>query len=76
MGQTRNRRRWYTSSVFTSSRGKTPDGQLAGWHAHVVDRQHDAGEDHRGDGATGTVTAELQRAAHSANAVGRWFGEL
>ncbi|KAA9105853.1 hypothetical protein F6B43_15920 [Microbacterium rhizomatis] len=74
MGQTRNRRRWFP--VFTSSRGTTPCRQLAAWHAHVVDRQHDAGEDHRGDGATGTVTAELQRAAHSANAVGRWFGEL
>lgn len=62
--------------------------QLAAWHASVVDGTHYAGEDERGDGATGTVTAaaELERAAaaldtasaavraaHSANGVVRWF---
>ncbi len=62
--------------------------QLAAWHANVVDGTHYAGEDDRGDGATGTVTAaaELERAAaaldaasaalraaHSANGVVRWF---
>lgn len=62
--------------------------QLAAWHSRVVDGLHYAGEDNRGDGATGTVTtaAELQRAAaalntasealrtaHSANGVVRWF---
>lgn len=62
--------------------------QLGAWHARVVDGTHYAGEDARGDGATGTVTAaaELERAAvalatasaalrsaHSANAVVRWF---
>lgn len=62
--------------------------QLGAWHASVVDGKHYAGEDARGDGATGTVTAaaELERAAasldaasaalraaHSANGVVRWF---
>ncbi|HOV99897.1 MAG TPA: hypothetical protein PLY19_00350, partial [Rhodoglobus sp.] len=57
----------------------------------VVDCQHYAGEDNRGDGATGTVTAaaelhraaaalgaasEALRAAHSANGVVRWFDEV
>jgi len=62
--------------------------QLGAWHALVIDGTHYAGEDARGDGATGTVTAaaELERAAaaldaagnalraaHSANGVVRWF---
>lgn len=62
--------------------------QLGSWHANVVDGVHYRGEDERGDGATGTVTAaaELQRAAaaldaastalrtaHDANGVVRWF---
>lgn len=62
--------------------------QLGAWHSNVVDGEHYAGEDSRGDGATGTVTAaaELERAAaaldaaatalrdaHSANGVVRWF---
>jgi hypothetical protein len=62
--------------------------QLAAWHGRVIDGVHYEGEDPRGDGATGTVTAaaELQRAAtalasaetalrqaHSANGVVRWF---
>ncbi len=62
--------------------------QLAAWHARVIDGVHYEGEDSRGDGATGTVTAsaELERAAaaldsaedalrraHSANGVVRWF---
>ena len=62
--------------------------QLGTWHASVVDGKHYAGEDERGDGATGTViaAAELERAAaalgsasaalraaHSANGVVRWF---
>ncbi|MCS5735760.1 hypothetical protein [Herbiconiux daphne] len=62
--------------------------QLSAWHSRVVDGTHYAGEDDRGDGATGTVTAaaELERAAaaldtasaalraaHSANGVVRWF---
>ena len=62
--------------------------QLGTWHASVVDGKHYAGEDERGDGATGTVTAaaELERAsaalgsasaalraAHSANGVVCWF---
>lgn len=62
--------------------------QLAVWHERVIDGVHYAGEDERGDGATGTVTAaaELERAAtalasaatalrgaHSANGVVRWF---
>ena len=62
--------------------------QLAAWHERVVVGVHYEGEDSRGDGATGTVTAaaELERAAtalasaeaalrqaHSANGVVRWF---
>lgn len=62
--------------------------QLSSWHGRVVDGVHYEGEDDRGDGATGTVTAaaELERAAaalgeasialataHSANGVVRWF---
>lgn len=62
--------------------------QLAAWHGRVIDGVHYEGEDSRGDGATGTVTAaaELERAAtaladaesalrqaHSANGVVRWF---
>lgn len=62
--------------------------QLGAWHSRVADGTHYAGEDERGDGATGTVTAaaELEhaavalaaasaalRAAHSANGVVRWF---
>jgi len=62
--------------------------QLAAWHERVIDGVHYEGEDSRGDGATGTVTAaaELERAAtalasaeaalrqaHSANGVVRWF---
>src|SRR6218665_3927408 len=31
--------------------------QLAAWHARVLDGTHYQGEDERGDGATGTVTA-------------------
>lgn len=65
--------------------------QLAVWHARVVDGTHYQGEDERGDGATGTVTAaaELERAAaaldtasaalraaHSANGVVRWYDEV
>ncbi len=65
--------------------------QLGGWHSRVVDGTHYAGEDSRGDGGTGTVTAsaeleraaaalsaaaEALRAAHSANGVVRWFDEL
>lgn len=65
--------------------------QLGGWHSRVVDGTHYVGEDSRGDGATGTVTAaaeleraaaalstaaEALRAAHSANGVVRWFDEL
>jgi hypothetical protein len=64
--------------------------QLGAWHSRVVDGQHYAGEDNRGDGATGTVTAaELHRAAaalgaastalrsaYSANGVVRWFDQL
>lgn len=65
--------------------------QLSAWHARAVDGKHYAGEDARGDGATGTVTAaaELERAAgaldtasralrdaHSANSVVRWFDEV
>lgn len=64
--------------------------QLGAGHSRVVDGEHYAGEDNRGDGATGTVTAaaELQRAAaalgtafealqaaQSANGVVRWFDE-
>lgn len=62
--------------------------QLAAWHGRVVDGTDYQGEDDRGDGGTGTVTAavELERAAaalnaastalsaaHSANGVVRWF---
>jgi len=62
--------------------------QLGAWHSQVIDGTHYAGEDERGDGATGTVTAaseleraaaalstasEALRAAHSANGVVRWF---
>lgn len=62
--------------------------QLSSWHVRVVDGMHYEGEDARGDGATGTVTAaaeleraaaaldaasEALRAAHSANGVVRWF---
>lgn len=65
--------------------------QLGGWHSRVVDGTHYVGEDSRGDGATGTVTAaaeleraaaalsaaaEALRAAHSANGVVRWFDAL
>ncbi|MFC5931532.1 hypothetical protein D6T64_04160 [Cryobacterium melibiosiphilum] len=65
--------------------------QLGVWHSAVIDGQHYAGEDNRGDGATGTVTAaaELERAAvalsaasaalrgaHSANGVVRWFDQV
>ena len=65
--------------------------QLGAWHSRVVDGTHYAGEDSRGDGGTGTVTAaaeleraaaalsaaaEALRAAHSANGVVRWFDEL
>ena len=61
---------------------------LSAWHSNVVDGVHYAGEDDRGDGATGTVTAaaELEAAArsldaasralgraHSANGVVRWY---
>lgn len=64
--------------------------QLAAWHRGVVDRQHYVGEDNRGDGATGTITAAAEldaavealaraadalRAAHAANGVVRWIGE-
>lgn len=62
--------------------------RLSAWHNKVVDGVHYAGEDDRGDGATGTVTAaaELETAAgalnvasnalaraHSANGVVRWY---
>ncbi|PYF96388.1 hypothetical protein SAMN05216184_11948 [Georgenia satyanarayanai] len=62
--------------------------QLGAWHSSVVDGIHYAGEDDRGDGATGTITAaaELEAAtaalnaassalgrAHSANGVVRWY---
>ena len=62
--------------------------QLSAWHSRVIDGIHYAGEDDRGDGATGTITAAEQltraaaaldtasaalRAAHSANGVVRWF---
>lgn len=62
--------------------------QLSGWHGRVVDGTHYAGEDARGDGATGTITASAELevaavalsrasaalgAAHSANGVVRWF---
>lgn len=62
--------------------------QLGAWHGRVVDGIHYEGEDARGDGATGTVTAAADleraaaalaaagaalRAAHSANGVVRWF---
>lgn len=62
--------------------------QLAEWHRRVVDGTHYEGEDSRGDGATGTVTAAANleqaataldaasaalEAAHSANGVVRWF---
>lgn len=65
--------------------------QLGAWHSNVVDGKHYAGEDARGDGVTGTVTAaaELERAAaaldatsaalraaHSANGVVRWFDAI
>ena len=65
--------------------------QLGTWHSTVVDGKHYEGEDDRGDGATGTVTAaaELERAAtalsaasaalrdaHSANGVVRWFDQV
>ena len=64
--------------------------QLAEWHRGVVDGQHYAGEDDRGDGATGTITAATQLdqardalaaaaaalgAAHAANGIVRWIGE-
>lgn len=64
--------------------------QLGAWHAGVIDGVEYEGEDARGDGATGTVTAaaELDRAAsalaaasqaiaaaHSANGVVRWAAE-
>ncbi|GAA1681186.1 hypothetical protein GCM10010977_32280 [Citricoccus zhacaiensis] len=62
--------------------------QLATWHDGVADGTHYEGEDDRGDGATGTVTAAEQlrqaasaladatqaiMAAHSANGVVRWY---
>lgn len=62
--------------------------QLGGWHGRVVDGTHYAGEDDRGDGATGTITAAAELevaaaalsrastalgAAHFANGVVRWF---
>ena len=62
--------------------------QLSVWHTNAIDGVHYAGEDERGDGATGTVlaAAELDRAAtalqaagdaiasaHSANGVVRWM---
>lgn len=62
--------------------------QLAAWHNNVIDGTHYEGEDERGDGVTGTITAaaELEKAAtalsaaaaalsaaHSANGVVRWF---
>ncbi|MBT2519087.1 hypothetical protein J7E29_16720 [Streptomyces sp. ISL-90] len=65
--------------------------QLAAWHDRVVDGVHYTGEDTRGDGATGTVTAAAElrraaaalddaasalRAAHAANGVVRWFDEV
>ncbi|MEE6289279.1 hypothetical protein V2J52_16620 [Georgenia sp. MJ173] len=65
--------------------------QLGAWHSGVVDGVHYAGEDDRGDGATGTVTAaaELEAAAaaldaassalgraHAANGVVRWYDSL
>src|SRR3546814_3345668 len=34
--------------------------QLGLWHSRVVDGEHYAGEDNRGDGATGTVTAAAE----------------
>lgn len=61
--------------------------QLGAWHSRVIDGEHYQGEDDRGDGGTGTVTAAagLNRAAtslaaasaalseaHSANGVIRW----
>lgn len=64
--------------------------QLGTWHESVTDGRHYEGEDNRGDGATGTVTAAVElehaatalntasaalRAAHSANGVVRWFDE-
>ncbi|WP_285040014.1 hypothetical protein [Plantibacter sp. lyk4-40-MEA-4] len=64
--------------------------QLGAWHTRTVDGKHYAGEDERGDGATGTVTAAAEltraaaaladaadaiRAAHSANGVVRWYEE-
>lgn len=65
--------------------------QLGAWHTRAVDGKHYAGEDARGDGATGTVTAAAEltraaaalteassavRAAHSANGVVRWFDTI
>lgn len=65
--------------------------QLGAWHASVVGGKHYAGEDERGDGATGTVTAvpslervaaaldvasAALRAAHSANGVVRWYNAV
>lgn len=62
--------------------------QLAAWHDRVEDGTHYEGEDDRGDGATGTVTAaaglhqaasalseatQALMAAHSANGVVRWY---
>lgn len=62
--------------------------QLALWHTRVVDGIQYAGEDERGDGATGTVAAAaaLEQAAsslglasaavntaHTANGVVRWY---
>lgn len=64
--------------------------QLGAWHGRVVDGTHYAGEDARGDGATGTITAAaaLERAAaalddvsralrtaHAANGVVRWYDQ-
>lgn len=65
--------------------------QLGAWHSRAVDGRHYEGEDSRGDGATGTVTAAIEleqaassldaaaaalRAAHSANGVVRWFDDV
>lgn len=64
--------------------------QLGLWHSRVVDGEHYAGEDNRGDGrqepsppplslqraaAALGIASEALRAAHSANGVVRWFDE-
>ena len=74
----------------TADRLSTVCGQLGVWHEQVVDGREYAGEDARGDGATGTVVAadELARAAatlataaealgraHTANGVVRWHDD-